>query len=208
MAKRLPGSSWTELTGSHGTIKLQENAPHKFTSRHSCSCRLYLYLLLKQMWWSSSRLMIISHPCLAMASQTIAWIFIPLIKSSKNNDTKHLSPLILGVSPFGGNSPGKFQLRTPLQMLGRQLHLNSCYHWQDSCPCQSWIDILGCLEEKMTLQTVSKTKYNPDGTQHPVNLMRNLALSAVKTPHIVYANADFLPSTDLSPSYPIKWPRN
>jgi len=55
---------------------------------------------------------------------------------------------------------------------------------------------MGCSEEQMTLQTVSKTKYDPDGTQYPVNHMRNLALSAVKTSHIVYADVDFLPSTD------------
>ena len=56
---------------------------------------------------------------------------------------------------------------------------------------------MGCSEEQMTLQTVSKTEYDPDGTQYPVNHMRNLALSAVKTSHIVYADVDFLPSADL-----------
>ena len=56
---------------------------------------------------------------------------------------------------------------------------------------------MGCSEEHMTLQTVSKTEYDPDGTQYPVNLLRNLALSAMKTSHIVYANVDFLPSTEL-----------
>ena len=56
---------------------------------------------------------------------------------------------------------------------------------------------MGCSEEHMTLQTVSKTEYDPDGTQYPVNLLRKLALSAVKTSHIVYADVDFLPSTEL-----------
>lgn len=56
---------------------------------------------------------------------------------------------------------------------------------------------MGCSNENLTLQTVKKTTYDPDGTEYPVNLLRNLALSVVKTSHIVYADVDFWPSSDL-----------
>ena len=150
-----------------------------------------------------------------------------VIKTSKN---KYLSPSIIGVSPFGGNTPDEFQLRTPhapacsepldetrvsftlvsqlsygrLRMIGHH-----CKRWGDNpisivvitdktvVNVKAELVSMGCLEEQMTLQTVSKFEYDPDGTQYPVNLMRNLALSAVKTSHIVYADADFLPSDDL-----------
>lgn len=55
----------------------------------------------------------------------------------------------------------------------------------------------GCSEELLTVQTVKRTKYDPKGTEYPVNLMRNLAFSKVKTSHIVYADIDFWPATDL-----------
>ena len=55
----------------------------------------------------------------------------------------------------------------------------------------------GCSDEQLTVQTVSNTKYDPSGTEYPVNLMRNLAFSAVKTTHVVYADVDFWPSSDL-----------
>ena len=55
----------------------------------------------------------------------------------------------------------------------------------------------GCSEELLTVQTVKRTKYDPKGTEYPVNLMRNLAFSKVKTSHIVYADVDFWPATDL-----------
>ena len=55
----------------------------------------------------------------------------------------------------------------------------------------------GCSEEHLTVQTVSKTKYDPSGTEYPVNLLRNLAISAVKTSHIVYDDVDFWPASDL-----------
>ncbi|KAL3826598.1 hypothetical protein ACHAXA_010523 [Cyclostephanos tholiformis] len=57
----------------------------------------------------------------------------------------------------------------------------------------------GCSGESLTLQTVKKTQYDPAGTEYPVNLLRNLAMSAVKTSHILYADVDFWPSTDLYP---------
>lgn len=57
----------------------------------------------------------------------------------------------------------------------------------------------GCSNDHLTVQTVSMSKYDPSGTEYPVNLMRNLALSAVKTSHIVYADVDFWPSSDLYP---------
>lgn len=56
---------------------------------------------------------------------------------------------------------------------------------------------MGCSNENLTLQTVKRTTYDPDGTEYPVNLLRNLALSVVKTSHIVYADVDFWPSSDL-----------
>ena len=36
----------------------------------------------------------------------------------------------------------------------------------------------GCSNENLTVQTVKRTQYDPDGTEYPVNLMRNLAMSA------------------------------
>lgn len=57
----------------------------------------------------------------------------------------------------------------------------------------------GCSEEQLTVQTVSNTKYDLSGTEYPVNLMRNLAFSAVKTSHVVYADVDFWSSSDLYP---------
>ncbi len=53
-----------------------------------------------------------------------------------------------------------------------------------------------CSEENLTVQTVSK-KYDPTGKEYPVNLLRNMAFSAVKTSHIVYADVDFWPASDL-----------
>jgi len=55
----------------------------------------------------------------------------------------------------------------------------------------------GCSEDHLTVQTVGKTRYDPTGTEYPVNLLRNMAFSAVRTSHIVYADVDFWPSADL-----------
>jgi len=55
----------------------------------------------------------------------------------------------------------------------------------------------GCSEEHLTVQTVSKTRYDPQGTDYPVNVLRNLAFSKVKTTHLVYADVDFWPSESL-----------
>ena len=55
----------------------------------------------------------------------------------------------------------------------------------------------GCSAEHLTLQVVQKTTYDPGGTEYPVNLLRNLAFSAVRTSHAVYADVDFWPSRDL-----------
>ena len=57
--------------------------------------------------------------------------------------------------------------------------------------------IEGCSKEQLTVQTVSKTRYDPQGTDYPVNVLRNLALSKVKTTHLVYADVDFWPSESL-----------
>lgn len=56
---------------------------------------------------------------------------------------------------------------------------------------------MGCFEDQLTVQTVKKTKYDPTGKEYPVNLLRNLAFSAVKTSHITYADVDFWPASDL-----------
>ena len=61
---------------------------------------------------------------------------------------------------------------------------------------KSELVLMGCSEEHLTLQTVRKT-YDPSGTEHLVNLLRNMALSAVKTSHFVYVDVDFWPSTKL-----------
>lgn len=55
----------------------------------------------------------------------------------------------------------------------------------------------GCSPDHLTVQTVSKSKYDPSGTEYPVNVLRNLAFSAVKTTHAVYADVDFWPSSEL-----------
>lgn len=55
----------------------------------------------------------------------------------------------------------------------------------------------GCSEESLTIRTVKRSQFDPDGTEYPVNLLRNLAMSAVKTSHILYADVDFWPSSDL-----------
>jgi hypothetical protein len=55
----------------------------------------------------------------------------------------------------------------------------------------------GCSDEHLSVQTVGRTMYDPDGTEYPVNVMRNLAMSAVKTTHVLYADVDFWPSADL-----------
>lgn len=57
--------------------------------------------------------------------------------------------------------------------------------------------IEGCSKEQLTVQTVSKTRYDPQGTDYPVNVLRNLAFSKVKTTHLVYADIDFWPSESL-----------
>ena len=57
----------------------------------------------------------------------------------------------------------------------------------------------GCSDEHLTVQTVSKTRYDPQGTDYPVNILRNLAFSKVKTTHLVYADIDFWPSESLHP---------
>ena len=56
--------------------------------------------------------------------------------------------------------------------------------------------LMGCSEEHLTLQTVRKI-YDPLVMEYPVNLLRNMAISAVKTSHFIYADVDFWPSTKL-----------
>ena len=54
----------------------------------------------------------------------------------------------------------------------------------------------GCSGERLTVQTVG-THYDPTGKEYPVNLLRNVALAAVATSHVVYADVDFWPSANL-----------
>jgi len=54
---------------------------------------------------------------------------------------------------------------------------------------------LGCDVMQLTVQTLSKSAYDPE--EYPVNVMRNMAMSAVKTTHIMYADADFWEITNL-----------
>ena len=49
----------------------------------------------------------------------------------------------------------------------------------------------------LTVQTVSKSRYDPTGAEYPVNLLRNMIIMSVRTSHTVYADVDFWPSTDL-----------
>ena len=47
----------------------------------------------------------------------------------------------------------------------------------------------GCRRDQLTVQTLSTKRYAP--TEYPVNAMRNMALAAVKTSHVMYADVDF-----------------
>ena len=47
----------------------------------------------------------------------------------------------------------------------------------------------GCRRDQLTVQTLSTKRYAP--TEYPVNTMRNMALAAVKTSHVMYADVDF-----------------
>mmetsp|Transcript_10473 Transcript_10473/g.15882 ORF Transcript_10473/g.15882 Transcript_10473/m.15882 type:complete len:570 (+) Transcript_10473:224-1933(+) len=68
---------------------------------------------------------------------------------------------------------------------------------EDAAAVKSKLVIEGCSDEHLTVQTVSKTRYDPQGTDYPVNVLRNLAFSKVKTTHLVYADIDFWPSESL-----------
>jgi len=68
---------------------------------------------------------------------------------------------------------------------------------RDAGDIKSDLVLQGCSAEHLTVRTVSKSRYDPKGTEYPVNLLRNLAFSNVKTSHIVYADIDFWPSSDL-----------
>ena len=54
---------------------------------------------------------------------------------------------------------------------------------------------LGCDSSQLTLQLLSADLYPRD--DYPVNVLRNLALSAVTTSHVMYADVDFWESEDL-----------
>mmetsp|Transcript_3040 Transcript_3040/g.5440 ORF Transcript_3040/g.5440 Transcript_3040/m.5440 type:complete len:657 (-) Transcript_3040:160-2130(-) len=55
----------------------------------------------------------------------------------------------------------------------------------------------GCSPDQLAVQTVSKSRYDPTGTEYPVNILRNMAFSRVRTTHAVYADVDFWPSAEL-----------
>ena len=58
----------------------------------------------------------------------------------------------------------------------------------------------GCAAARLTVRTVGRARLDPAGTEYPVNLLRNLALAAVATSHVVYADVDFWPSQNLGPA--------
>ncbi|KAK1748357.1 glycosyltransferase [Skeletonema marinoi] len=67
---------------------------------------------------------------------------------------------------------------------------------EDAAVVKNKLVIEGCSKEHLTVQTVSKTRYDPQGTDYPVNVLRNLAFSKVKTTHLVYADIDFWPKCE------------
>jgi len=68
---------------------------------------------------------------------------------------------------------------------------------EDAAVVKNRLVIEGCSQENLTVQTVSKTRYDPQGSDYPVNVLRNLAFSKVKTTHLVYADVDFWPGESL-----------
>lgn len=54
---------------------------------------------------------------------------------------------------------------------------------------------LGCDTSQIALQILSSDSYPQD--EYPINVLRNLALSAVTTSHVMYADIDFWESQDL-----------
>jgi Glycosyl-transferase for dystroglycan len=58
----------------------------------------------------------------------------------------------------------------------------------------------GCNGDQLTVQVVKpdiSTTSNEMLSDYPVNILRNLALSAVRTTHVAYLDVDFWPSSDL-----------
>ena len=55
----------------------------------------------------------------------------------------------------------------------------------------------GCKREQLAIQLLSTDDYDDD--DYPVNKLRNMALSEVRTSHIMYVDVDFWPSTSLRP---------
>jgi Glycosyl-transferase for dystroglycan len=58
----------------------------------------------------------------------------------------------------------------------------------------------GCNGDQLTVQVVKpeiSTSSNEMLSDYPVNILRNLALSAVRTTHVAYLDVDFWPSSDL-----------
>jgi Glycosyl-transferase for dystroglycan len=57
---------------------------------------------------------------------------------------------------------------------------------------------MGCLASQLMVQTLSPALQEDDVLKgYPVNILRNMALSAVPTSHVVYVDIDFWPSVDL-----------
>ena len=55
----------------------------------------------------------------------------------------------------------------------------------------------GCTRHQLTLSLLNSDEYDED--DYPVNKLRNMALSQVRTTHVMYVDIDFWPSTTLRP---------
>jgi len=53
----------------------------------------------------------------------------------------------------------------------------------------------GCSSDQLTVQTLPKSNF--ELSNYPVNLLRNMALSAVKTTHVMFIDVDFWTSSNL-----------
>lgn len=55
----------------------------------------------------------------------------------------------------------------------------------------------GCTRRQLSLSVLNSDEYDED--DYPVNKLRNMALSQVRTSHVMYVDIDFWPSTTLRP---------
>lgn len=54
----------------------------------------------------------------------------------------------------------------------------------------------GCSPDQLTVQTLPKSNFEP--SNYPVNLLRNMALSGVRTTHVMFIDVDFWTSSNLN----------